>query len=241
MEALRCKLNELLSAKQAAEHILALKEREIVGHWSAVGVLRPVDEIVYRARSVAYGDVDAITESPSEVDVPRQRWEPPPGGTWKVNVDGAFWEQEKKGAWGFAVRDDQGHAALAGSGSLEVVNDALSAESHACIAALQAAADHGLHNIILETDSTILVKALQTDAYDRARDGMLFREAKYIMAMNFSSVVVAYAPRSCNSLAHDLAQFGRNRDPDDPTVWEHPLPDFVNDLVVRGRTEPLVE
>ncbi|RLM74668.1 hypothetical protein C2845_PM15G01950 [Panicum miliaceum] len=96
-------------------------------------------------------------------------------------------------------------------------------------------------NFILDTDSQILVEALKTDAYDRAQDGMLFQEAKYIMAMNFSSMVIAFLPRSCNSLAHDLAQFGRNRDPDDPDIWEHPLPNFVNVLVVRGRIEPVVE
>jgi ribonuclease HI len=144
--------------------------------------------------------------------VNQQRWQKPPEGSWKINVDGAFWDREKKGAWGFVVRDDQGNAVLAGAGSLMSISDALIAETHACIAALQAAADHGLQNIVLESDSLILVRALQSDLYDRARGGMLFREAKYIMAMNFNTVIAVHTPRSCNVVAHTLAQFGGVRD-----------------------------
>jgi len=166
--------------------------------------------------------------------------EAPTSGYMEINIDGAFWEQEKKGAWGFVVRDDRGQVALAGSGSLGLVCDALTTETHGCIAALQAAADWGLQSLILESDSKILVKALQTNEYDRAREGMLFREAKFIMAMNFSSATVIHTPRSCNSLAHSLARIGRSRDPNDPAVWAHPLPDFVKDLLGRDLIDPRI-
>ena len=138
------------------------------------------------------------------------------------------------------MRDELGHAAMAGAGSLETVCDAQTAESHACLAALQAAADQGLQNVILETDSQILVKALQSDMYGRARGGMLFREAKFTMAINFNSVVVVHAPRSYNRVAHELARLGRGRDPDHPAVWMHPLPDFVTMVLLRDITDPEV-
>jgi hypothetical protein len=64
---------------------------------------------------------------------------------------------------------------------MAVVSDALCAENHACIAALQAAAAQGMQNIVLETDSLTLVKALQTPEYDLAPGGVLFREAKFIL------------------------------------------------------------
>jgi len=47
-----------------------------------------------------------------------------------------------------------------------VVLDALSAESYACLVVLYATTDHGLSHIILESNSTILVDALQSRSYD---------------------------------------------------------------------------
>jgi hypothetical protein len=38
-----------------------------------------------------------------------------------------------------------------------------------------------MQNIVLETDSLTLVKALQTPEYDLAPGGVLFREAKFIL------------------------------------------------------------
>ena len=69
-----------------------------------------------------------------------QRWIPPPPDILKINVDAAFWPEERSGAWGFVVRDHLANVVLAGAGRLKVVCDALCAETHACIAALQAAA-----------------------------------------------------------------------------------------------------
>ena len=76
--------------------------------------------------------------------------------------------------------------------------------------------------------------------YDRARGGMLFREAKFTMAINFNSVVVVHAPRSYNRVAHEFARLGRGRDPDHPAVWMHPLPDFVTMVLLRDITDPEV-
>ena len=142
------------------------------------------------------------------------------------------------GSWGFVVRDNQATAVLAGAGLLTVVRDALCAEAHACIEALQMAASEGMQNIILETDSTTLVNALQSNEYDLAQGGVLFREAKFLLATMFNSCSVVHVTRSCNTVAHNLARYGRGRDPDHPVIWMYPLPDFVNDLLVRDRTPP---
>ena len=121
-----------------------------------------------------------------------------------------------------------------------MVSDALCAEAHACIEALMVAANQGMQHVMVETDSQTLVKALQTDEFDRAQGGVLFREAKFLMATMFSSASVVHVHRSCNSVAHELARAGRIRDLDHPAVWVHPLPDFVNALLVRDSAEPLV-
>jgi hypothetical protein len=77
------------------------------------------------------------------------------------------------------VRDHKEATVLASVGRINVVHDALSAEPQACLAALYVAMDHGLSEIILEIDSTILVYALQSRTYDFSASYVLFREAKF--------------------------------------------------------------
>ena len=94
---------------------------------------------------------------------------------------------------------------------MEVVSKVLHAEAQECIAGLQAALDWGMQNIILETDLQVLVKALQSDDYDRSTGGVFFWDAKLLLAL-FASVSVTYSPRSCNRVAHELASAGNSRD-----------------------------
>jgi hypothetical protein len=144
------------SAKEVSAHILALREEKklltiglLWSWWNAhneanVGEQRDsTEEIIYRAR---------VTLLPSARDTgdvapkSKQRvWKAPPEGVWKINVDGSA-----------------GDASAAGVGCIGVVTEALCAEAHACIAGLHAAPDWGTQNVILQTDSQILVKALQT-------------------------------------------------------------------------------
>jgi hypothetical protein len=112
------------------------------------------EEVICRDRTVTQQLPDATTVK--GVQMARTcatRWTSPPPDTWKMNVDAACWAKEMDGAWGFVIRDHQGSAVLAGAGRLAVVCDALCAESHACIEALQVAADHGMQRVIVETAS----------------------------------------------------------------------------------------
>ncbi|WVZ70067.1 hypothetical protein U9M48_018767 [Paspalum notatum var. saurae] len=83
----------------------------------------------------------------------------------KVNCDGAFVQSEKIGGWGFVIRNHDGEGVLAGAGHLQ--------DAHACLAALDAAAEHGISRVILETDSLSLVSGLQTAVFDEAANGVL--------------------------------------------------------------------
>ena len=80
------------------------------------------------------------------------------------------------------------------------------------------------------------MKALKSQGYDLAPGGVLFREAKFIMATMFNSTSITHVYQSCNTADHDLARFGRDRDLDHPLVWMHPHPGFVYDLLVRDVT-----
>ena len=88
-----------------------------------------------------------------------QRWLAPSGDWIKFNTDGAYFEASKHGGWGFVARDWQGAARGAGAGHITAVASAAQAEAVACVEALQTAADWGVAQVIIETDSSNLVRA----------------------------------------------------------------------------------
>ena len=164
--------------------------------------------------------------------------EPPPAEVLKINSDGAFHEKEKTGAWGFVVRDSDGHGVLAGSRFLPAVHDALSAEGEACLAALNAAMEAGISRVIVEADSANLLTAIQTTKFDQAPGGVIFREIRELLSLHFAMVRFSFVPRSCNMGAHELAQAGFVRDPGQPFVWFDPLPSYVKTLLDRDLVGP---
>jgi ribonuclease HI len=108
----------------------------------------------------------------------------------KINIDGAFREEEKDGAWGFVIRDCDGHGVLAGSGKLAATHDALSAEAEACLATLNVAMGVGISHVIVEIDSTNLVSALRSSAFDHSPGGVVFREVQSLYNLILTRVIL---------------------------------------------------
>ena len=140
------------------------------------------EEIVYRVQAMKSFDNLHIHEKVFKKQSGNSSWSPPAADILKINFDGAYSQREKKGAWGFIVRDHRGAVVMAGAGRINVVHDALSAEAQACLAAPYATIDQGISQIFLEIDSSILVEALQFCSYDFSVNGVLFREAKFLMS-----------------------------------------------------------
>jgi hypothetical protein len=164
-----------------------------------------------------------------------------PPDVLKINTDGASIVNEKKGAWGFIIRDGDSHGVLAGSGKLFAVHDALAAEGEARLAALYAAMSAGILRIIVETDSTNLASAICSNSFDQSPKGIIFREARDLLALHFVLFDIYVVPRACSKCAHELAHSGLARDLDAPSIWSDPLPSFVTNLVGRDLTDSLVE
>ncbi|KAF8645590.1 hypothetical protein HU200_066141 [Digitaria exilis] len=153
-----------------------------------------VEEVMYRAHSMS---VDSLIDKQDSLVKPtkvKSQWCPPKYDFLNINFDSAFFQDRKSGAWGFVIRDHEGSALLAGVGKLSKIHDALCAEAQACLAAIIAAADQGMMQIQLESDSTVLVKAIKSDEYDHSLGGVLFIEAKFLISTQFASVEVDYVP-----------------------------------------------
>ncbi|KAL5678501.1 hypothetical protein ACJX0J_014632, partial [Zea mays] len=96
-----------------------------------------------------------------------KQWQPPPEYVLKINFDGTFTKENRKGAWGFIIRDHSGFGIAA--------------------AALQSAFNLGIRNIVLESDCLNLVKALNSTDSDLAFEGVLFKELRKFIASDFIS------------------------------------------------------
>ena len=65
--------------------------------------------------------------------------------------------------------------------------------------------------IHIETDSQNLVRALQSTDLDLATEGVIYRDLRIFLRLNFIDFLVSYIPRDCNKVAHALAAFGASR------------------------------
>ncbi|XP_066344498.1 uncharacterized protein [Miscanthus floridulus] len=136
------------------------------------------------------------------------RWERPPSGMLKLNVDGAFREADKDGGWGYVIRDESGDVIQSGAGKVSLAINPMHAELIACMEGVKAAAAIGMNNIVPETDAQQVAWAIQGDDFRLAVVGGLVHELKVLLSVSFASVLVRYAPRECNKVAHELASIG---------------------------------
>lgn len=162
-----------------------------------------------------------------------QCWQRPEGDMLKINIDGAFTPETRRGGWGFVVRDQSGNVRGSGAGCLPIIASAAQAEAQACDEALKAAADWGMTNIILETDSQNLAKAMQSTSFDRAPDGILYRDMRLFSQLSFTSFALSAIPRTCNN----LAKYGASRQ-DLKLLWPESLPSDVRVVVASVSAEP---
>uniref|UniRef100_A0A0A9CHE7 Reverse transcriptase zinc-binding domain-containing protein n=1 Tax=Arundo donax TaxID=35708 RepID=A0A0A9CHE7_ARUDO len=208
MEDIRVQLTELSSPQEMLHKILFLEERkriEIVlllwTWWEArnkVNVGDPlisIDQTLYRIRSMAAELISKEAGNTTRKRSDSKKWAPPIEGVIKINVDGSFLADQKKGSWGFIARDHEGLVLLAGAGTIYAVHDAQCAEMAACRMTLEATAANGMTRIIIETDCSIMVTALKSNAYDQALAGVWFRDARIFMSLNFSFVDIVFILR----------------------------------------------
>jgi len=87
----------------------------------------------------AIKDVLGDVSQKLNLNMQRRVWMPPERDQLKIKFDGAFSTEDRKAACGFIIRKQVGEAVLAGAANISPALDALSAESAACLFALEAA------------------------------------------------------------------------------------------------------
>ena len=161
----------------------------------------------------------------------QDRWEPPPINMYKINIDGSFNKDTGKAGWGFLARDSRGQFLEGGCSNLIRVAGPLQAEALAALHSLERVYQLGMARIILETDTTDLVKGLTSEDLDMSVDGGLFIQIREIINNYFDHCEIRHCPRGCNKVADRLATHGASMVGSGSTVFMSQVPSFVTSLV----------
>ncbi|XP_062014142.1 uncharacterized protein LOC133730599 [Rosa rugosa] len=97
---------------------------------------------------------------------PLTKWQCPPGGRLKINVDGAFRVDNGCGGIGVVVRNDAGIGIAALARPFLHAHSVLNMEAEACRAGLLLGIHQGWSEIDIESDSAILIAALNSSKQD---------------------------------------------------------------------------
>jgi ribonuclease HI len=110
-----------------------------------------------------------------------QQWEKPWRDKLKFNCDGTFNRLTGDGGWGFIIRDHDGDmVSFAKKDKIMRVIDAFQAKAVACRHGVNWAMEIGIGHIVLEFDSLMLTREIQSHKYDKAISGGIITEIKNI-------------------------------------------------------------
>uniref|UniRef100_A0A8I6Z078 RNase H type-1 domain-containing protein n=1 Tax=Hordeum vulgare subsp. vulgare TaxID=112509 RepID=A0A8I6Z078_HORVV len=107
----------------------------------------------------------------------------------------------------------------------------LHSEAVSCLKGLQTAQELGMISVIVETDSMMILHAIQGSEQDKAALGVIFREIKIFARLNFATFQIVHCPRGGNRLADTLAVVGARMAPASSVIWLDGAPDLVQDLI----------
>ena len=122
----------------------------------------------------------------------------------KINFDGATFNDIKKASLGVVIWDDFGHVLASLSEQIQLLFSSDLVEAMAVARALSFAVELGFSRFILEGDSELIIKALQSKEDSLAPFGHTLAAAKTIIDVNYVSF--SHICRLGNDVAHNLAK-----------------------------------
>ncbi|CAI9756749.1 unnamed protein product [Fraxinus pennsylvanica] len=156
------------------------------------------------------------------------KWTPPDLNFLKLNVDGATFQELEKARIGAVLRDSFGKVIMAMS-KIEIrVEESEAIELLAIFRGLQLCVNMGIQNLLVESDSKLVVEALQIERMLNSSLGVLYQEVKHL-ATQFVNCKYSHIYRECNMVAHKLARHAKLVD--DICVWLDSIPDCVSQAI----------
>jgi ribonuclease HI len=205
--------------------------------WSNRNKLREGEKTItaaataHQARCSALEYIEVLGKKSSDKHQEQIAWMPPDHDVLKFNIDGAFTPGHNIAGWGVIVRNHRGEVVAAMAGRSEYIADAFQAELTAAVKAIQLAEHLGVIHAVLETDSELLMLALNNRKTDASAQALILDELKFQIRTNFSFCNVVACKREFNRPAHELARIGWSCDVNRALLWEYEVPATIAGLV----------
>jgi hypothetical protein len=137
------------------------------------------------------------------------RWTAPEVGFLKANVDAGWDAHSKDAGLGIIVRDWQGKTILSEWKFIPNCGSAEEAEILACLEGLKHLINLRQWPAVIESDCLRAVQALTTNSPECSRSWALILEGRELLRV-YNEIGIVKVERSCNSVAHVLAQLGKS-------------------------------
>jgi hypothetical protein len=144
----------------------------------------------------------------SETHVAVDAWKKPPTGYVKLNVDGSFIVQDGAASAGVIVRASDGSIILSACKVLHHCCSALEAELRAVIEGVSLAREWSQLPILVETDSSEVLRMVTNKTKDLSELGNITVESKILLSVECIAGI-SKIPRSQNIASHELAKYSR--------------------------------
>ncbi|XP_073137676.1 uncharacterized protein [Henckelia pumila] len=132
-------------------------------------------------------------------------WHKPPRNILKCNVDAAILPNPPHVGVDSILRDHHGIVIASSQGRIHGLQDPATAEALAIREALSWLKNFNFFSIIVESDSLVVIDALNHSVADRSPFGLLIEDCK-LLAQGVASCTFVFTRRSANQAAHALAK-----------------------------------
>nr|XP_023916941.1 uncharacterized protein LOC112028476 [Quercus suber] len=196
-----------------------LRERQSV--WD-VGVT------VKRARELLQ-EFNDVQDTPTRLTIPQEKakWKPPGAGLFKINFDGAVFEDRSLAGLGIVIRDESGLIIAALSQKIPLPRSVDMVEALDARQALIFAQEISIFKAEVEGDSLNVIQALNNPKPNRTLMGHIISDIQCLGAA-MQKCDFMHTRRGGNMLAHSLAQ--RAVLAADTDVWLEELPQDLVDI-----------
>ncbi|XP_075663184.1 uncharacterized protein LOC142632711 [Castanea sativa] len=164
-----------------------------------------LDHLLQQARDRLRDFLHHNTARIQPVGHPPTSWQPPGPSQYKINVDGVLFMSNSSAGLGVVIRNEHGQVMVSLSKRTPLPSIVIEVEALAARRGLELAVEMGFKNIVLESDSQVLITALWDNSYSLASFGHMVKDIQFI-AYQLSSISYTHVRRQCNTLTRSLAR-----------------------------------